>query len=178
MVVKLQMRTFEIRGGGDSRNEIVLCNAHFHHNTAKKEVKNAIVEFNEFFDKLAEDCNMYEARILALDANMALFQIIPEMRSRGFHINLAAWYPWKKEVSPGIFQTMSDSMGIFIIGPCNGIRMPLSCDVFAKGLEPLNVDPPELPDDELHQPMMIGEGKQARPYELDKFGEKCQRTNT
>ena len=45
------------------------------------------------------------------DFNMCLFRVIPELRSRGTTIDLAAWYPWRSlEGEP-----MSDSCGIFFI---------------------------------------------------------------
>ena len=33
------------------------------------------------------------------DFNMSFFRVIPELRSRGATIDLAAWYPWKKSAS-------------------------------------------------------------------------------
>ena len=50
---------------------------------------------------------------------MALFCVIPEMRARGILVNIAAWFPWK---SMPVGSTKIDSMGIFIVGPCEGCR--------------------------------------------------------
>jgi hypothetical protein len=46
------------------------------------------------------------------DFNMSMFKVIDSLRSRGLEIDLGAWYPWKAESGT----TMSDSMGIFLIG--------------------------------------------------------------
>ena len=45
------------------------------------------------------------------DFNMSLFKVIPELRSRGVTVDLAAWYPWKSPMG----LPMSDSCGIFFI---------------------------------------------------------------
>ena len=118
----------------------------------QKEATPKVANFNLFFDKLARACIAYEVRILCLDANMALFQIVPEMRVRGFQINLAAWFPWKHELAAGQYQTMVDSTAVFILGPTCGIRMPLSCDVFAQGYKAMQVQAPLLQGGN-HQPL-------------------------
>ena len=50
----------------------------------------------------------YDVKVLMGDFNMALFRVIPELRSRGVTIDLAAWYPWKS--AEGV--QMADSCGI------------------------------------------------------------------
>ena len=45
------------------------------------------------------------------DFNMAFFMVVPEMRSRGVKIDLAAWYPWK--LADGT--ACADSCGIFFV---------------------------------------------------------------
>ena len=72
-----------------------------------------------FWDEVAENIVKFRVRILVGDWNMQLFCVILELRARGIHINLAAWYPFApyKEEKPFI-----DSMGLFIIGPVSGIK--------------------------------------------------------
>ena len=54
-------------------------------------------------------CSQLRVQVLMGDFNMCLFKVIPELRSRGATIDLAAWYPWKSlDGTP-----MSDSCGIF-----------------------------------------------------------------
>eukprot|EP00959_Pyramimonas_sp_CCMP1952_P228768 4783376-Pyramimonas_sp.AAC.1 len=48
---------------------------------------------------------------------MALFLVVPELRARGFQINMAAWYPWQQQHERFV---RADSCGIFRIGPCEG----------------------------------------------------------
>ena len=67
---------------------------------------------------------------------MALFSVVPELRVRGFQINLAAWYPWQNDTENHV---RVDSCGIFRIGPCRGIRMCFSASV-------LGIGAPDLPD--------------------------------
>ena len=56
-------------------------------------------------------CSHFKVQVLMGDFNMCLFRVIPELRSRGVVIDLAAWYPWKSlDGTP-----MSDSCGIFFI---------------------------------------------------------------
>ena len=140
MVVKLQMRFFIIRGGGDKQqNEIAICNAHFHNEAAKGSVNSPVENFNKFMNALADDLSRYECRLLTTDANMALYRIIPEMRARGFQISLAAWYSLAKKLPGGMEQTVSDSTAIFVIGPTQGIRMLYTYNVFGIGLHPLRL---------------------------------------
>jgi len=66
----------------------------------------------------------FDVKVLMGDFNMALFLVIPELRSRGVTIDLAAWYPWKS--AEGV--QMADSCGIFFIDTpgeytlCKGLK--------------------------------------------------------
>ena len=66
---------------------------------------------------------------------MAFFAVVPELRARGFQINMVAFYCWKDNPQA---VTKSDSCGIFRVGPCQGIRMCFDASVF-------NIEQPELP---------------------------------
>ena len=64
-----------------------------------------------FWNWLWEKIEQFNVQVLMGDFNMSLFRVIPELRSRGATIDLAAWYPWKSlEGFP-----MSDSCGIFFV---------------------------------------------------------------
>ena len=43
-------------------------------------------------------CVKHSVDALMGDFNMSFFWVIPELRSRGATIDLAAWYPWKSSV--------------------------------------------------------------------------------
>ena len=61
------------------------------------------------------------------DFNMSLFKVVPELRSRGQTIGLAAWYPW---ISRGLHpKTMADSCGIFVTRPST-IKLSYGADIF------------------------------------------------
>ena len=116
MVVSMQMRFYRDAGGGGA---VVTVNVHLHHETAKKGVEEGSHSLKLFFDELAEHITKYCARFLAGDFNMALFQVVPELRARGIQINLAAWFPWKKEATQ---EVVIDSCAIFVIGGVDGAR--------------------------------------------------------
>ena len=54
----------------------------------------------------------HEVDVLMGDFNMSFFRVIPELRSRGATIDLAAWYPWKNKI--GV--PRADWCGIFCQG--------------------------------------------------------------
>ena len=84
---------------------------HLHYMTAKKE-KGFAKAYKDSWDELCTVINQYNVDVLAGDFNMALCEVIPEMRSRGLEISLASWYPWRGVCG----EMMMDSMAIFIIG--------------------------------------------------------------
>ena len=66
-----------------------------------------------FYDHLAELC-VGGARIVGLDANMALFGIIPEMKDRGVDMHLGAVHA---EYAPDQLTWKWGSMAIWVVGP-------------------------------------------------------------
>ena len=64
---------------------------------------------------------------MTITANMSMWAVVPEMRARGFQICLAAWAPWNLGDDPDVY---SDSWGIFIIGPFEGIRYAYGAEAF------------------------------------------------
>ena len=130
LVVTLKMRFFrfdvddengtpKIHGGGARMDELTVMSVHLHYMCAKKAVKEGAQALKEFWDELADHIMEYQVRIFGGDFNMALFCVIPEMRARGILVNVAAWFPWKWMP---VGSTKIDSMGIFIVGPCQGCR--------------------------------------------------------
>ena len=79
-----------------------------------------------FWDTLAKYVLKYGVRFLAGDFNMSLFCVVPEMRARGFQINLAAWYPFYMGHQEEMFV---DSCGVFVIGPWQGVRLCYDCSL-------------------------------------------------
>ena len=57
---------------------------------------------------------------------MSLFKVVPELRSRGVPVQLAAWYPWRVE---GSDEPMADSCGIFMCVPC-AVAPKLGMNIF------------------------------------------------
>ena len=60
--------------------------------------------------------------------NMALWMVIPVLRGKGFHANMVAWCPRKE--SGDKITVKSDSCGIFVIGPAEGIHYAFGPDQF------------------------------------------------
>ena len=60
------------------------------------------------------------------DFNMSLFKVVPELRSRGVPVQLAAWYPWRVE---GEDEPTADSCGIFMCAPC-AVAPTLGMNIF------------------------------------------------
>ena len=57
---------------------------------------------------------------------MSLFKVVPELRSCGVPVQLAAWYPWHAE---GSDEPMADSCGIFMCVPC-AVAPTLGMNIF------------------------------------------------
>ncbi len=53
----------------------------------------------------------FDVDVLTGDFNMSFFRVIPELRSRGAVIDLAAWYPWKSFCGT----PCADSCGMFLL---------------------------------------------------------------
>ena len=76
--------------------------------------------------------------MLAGDFGMALWMVIPVLRSKVFHANMVAWCPFKE--SGDKTTVKSDSCGIFVIGPAEGIH-------YAFGPDQVGLQRPELPQE-------------------------------
>ena len=161
MVVQFHMRFWKLRGGGGGAQEgeregLVTMNVHMHHALAKKEVKDPGRQLLDFWDELATYIVKYGVRVLGGDFNMALFCVVPELRARGVAINLAAWYPWKHELSDAV---SIDSEALFIIGPTYGARMVYEPSILG-----------------LQNPPPLHEWRPVEHVEKDERGQEISRT--
>ena len=62
----------------------------------------------------------YTSRVLCMDANMALWTVVPELRARGFMASMAGLFPFFQDMER---PARVDSLGIFVIGPTERLRM-------------------------------------------------------
>ena len=62
-----------------------------------------------FWDWLATQCRGCD--VMMGDFSLQLFNVVPELRSRGVIIDLAAWFPWKR----GDGTQCADSCAIFFL---------------------------------------------------------------
>ena len=137
LIASLKMRYFRTRGGGDEAeglDEITIANVHMHFRTAKRDLTGGAKAYKQFWDVLARYLAEFCPSFLCGDFNMALFCVVPELRARGFQINLAAWYCWQNHLEQ---HPRADSCGIFRLGPCQGIRMCFGASVFGLASPPL-----------------------------------------
>ena len=65
---------------------------HLHHHMANNHWP---AKLKEFWSWLAEKLREYNVKVMMGDFNMALFEVVPQLRSRGVNIDMVAWYPWK-----------------------------------------------------------------------------------
>ena len=130
LVVTCKMRFFrlpresdELHGGGEPtgpNDEISLMTCHLHHHTANKTLSSEpATALKTFWDEVAAAINEFHVRLVSGDFNMALWQVVVELRARGVATQLAAWYAHKP---PGEASPRIDSTAIFLIGRCAGIR--------------------------------------------------------
>ena len=130
MVVTAKMKDFRLRGGGAHSNEdgnideITIVNAHLNHATSMGRLRSG---YNKFWDELAKYCAVFRPRFLCGEFGAALFNVAPQMRVRGFQINLAAWQCWRRCEDEGV---MVGDTGIFRLGPCDAIQLCYHSNVF------------------------------------------------
>ena len=95
---------------GKSHNVMVV---HVHRYTANNETGKFAKAQRELFNELAKLVGQYDVKVIMGDFNMAFLKVVPSLRSRGVHIELGAYYPWKGATTG---KAMLDSCGIF--SPC------------------------------------------------------------
>ena len=104
---------------GKTHNVMVI---HVHNHLANN--KFGTQKLKAFWQWLVQKLEQYDVRVLMGDFNMALFRVIPELRSCGAVVDLAAWFPWKTYAGTA----MSDSCGILFVNMpgeyslCKGLR--------------------------------------------------------
>ena len=72
---------------GQTHNVMVM---HLHHHMANNHWPSKLTEF---WSWLAEKLREYNVKVMMGDFNMALFEVVPQLRSRGVGIDMVAWYP-------------------------------------------------------------------------------------
>ena len=113
-----------------------VCNVHFHHLTAKRHTGFAEAK-RLFWPCLAATIHRYDVRILAGDFNMSMWEVVPQLRSLGIRIDIAACCPWLK--AEGTRQQLKlDSCGIFIVGGASSVSLWHGPNVYEK-LVPLSL---------------------------------------
>jgi hypothetical protein len=101
IIVKVRM-SHQVGFMGSEHNMLVM---HLHNRLANNKWPTRLIEFLDWLHTKTQE---YDVKVFMGDFNMALFRVIPELRSRGVTIDLAAWYPWKS--AEGV--QMADSCGI------------------------------------------------------------------
>ena len=92
--------------------DIGIAVAHMHPGCAKKANTGGSERYKAFWDKLAQVIVTYKSRVLGMDANMALWCVVPELRARGIMVSMAAFFPFYREPET---EPRVDSLGIFAI---------------------------------------------------------------
>ena len=106
---------------GASTNELPVVSAQMDSMCARKgDYRSDTDHYKMFFDELASGIIEYKSRLVGAEMDAAFWSFIPEMRARGVQVDLAAWSPCMLGGEPA---AKSDSVGIFIIGPCEAIRL-------------------------------------------------------
>ena len=90
---------------------------HLHNHLANNNWPDKLTAFWGWF---VQKLHQYNVKVLMGDFNMALFRVIPELRSRGVVIDLAAWFPWKAKEDG---EAMADSCGIFFLNAPGEYRL-------------------------------------------------------
>ena len=102
-------------GGATTTNVIV---GHLHNELAKT---TKAEEMNKFWNRLAHLCaggGGGEGRLIGMDANMAMFGVIPEMAKRGVGLTLLCHHYELADPENTKFHSLKwDSLGLWIVGP-------------------------------------------------------------
>ena len=106
---------------------LTVASVHMHSRTAKKDTNAKKEVYDGFWDLLAQYIVRFGVRLMGGDFYMSLFCVVPQLRARGFQINLAAFYPFWMEAQDEMY---TDSCGVFLIGPWEGVRLCYDCSVF------------------------------------------------
>ena len=131
--------------------------------TAKKEISPAQGLAN-FWDELARYIVRYRVRVLAGDFNMALWQVVPELRVRGLCVNIVANYVFRTARDT---DARIDSTGLFYVGPHSGVA-PLFGPAHLRG----GGDPPPGFEEiwEPDEPAVAGGAPRRRYSRADRHG--------
>ena len=147
MFATLKTRANFFDTGSIDDDEIGIICAHMHPGCARKSNKEHGATYKSFFDRLATGIMQHKSRVLCLDASMALICVAPELRARGVMVSMAAFFPCKMGDN-----MVLDSLGIFIIGKADCIRLAYSPTVVG------GKEPELLPQDKRTEKAITDEG--------------------
>ena len=117
MIVKVTLEN----GVGFWGNQTIVMVMHLHNHIANGKWPGKLTEF---WDWLASKLTRHEVQVLMGDFNMSLFNLVPQLRSRGITIDTAAWYPWRNADG----EPMADSCGIFFVNSPGRYKLYKSID--------------------------------------------------
>ena len=89
-----------MRGELCDSDEVGICCAHMHFGCANKTNTGSATHYKGFFDTLARGIVQYKQRVLCMDANMALWAVVPELRARGFLVTMVSFFPFINMYGP------------------------------------------------------------------------------
>ena len=125
------MKYFKLLGSGGSKETITFLNIHLHDVTSKQETvarggsaRYGAPAYKNCFDKIARYILDYKCRFAMGDLGKVFFAFAPELRARGFSVQLAGWHCHTVQ---GEGKNRSDSVGIWVIGPHQGVRLVWDC---------------------------------------------------
>ena len=85
--------------------------------------------FDEFWDRCALWITNFSVKFMAGDFNMALTQVVTQLRRRGIQCDCCAWYPWRHASEEMHGQSLGFySCGIFYIGGQVEVRLDWGID--------------------------------------------------
>jgi hypothetical protein len=114
-ISRLEVVALTLNAPWCGQTRVVVCNVHMHYLTAKRAPGFAAAH-NAFWQELAAMIVKHGVRILGGDFNMSLWVVAQALRGRGVETHFAAGYAWR-ESGARKMQALSDSCGIFLIGP-------------------------------------------------------------
>ena len=93
MCCTIKCRNDYFREWDPATADIGIAVADMHFGCAKKTNTGGSERYKAFWDKLAQVIVTYKSRVLGIDANMALWCVVPELRARGLMVSMAAFFP-------------------------------------------------------------------------------------
>ena len=105
--------------------------------------------------------------VLSRDLNLALWQVVVELRARGVEAQLETWYVHK---SPGEASPRIDSTAIFLVGRCVGMRKIFDASAISTSAVAEEPVPPAWRNAEEVVRDENGKETERRPFSLPIYG--------